>query len=234
MIIAVISPKGGAGKTTLAIGAIVEVATNGDSVLAINCDTITQLLNWNSKRTEQIDDGVNIPEIKTYEASGFGELEPMLIKHADKYDYIFIDTPGTDSGNNRAALLYADLVLLPTGPGGTDVKALSDLFQLVNSAKKVKPNLNAFIVPVNLNTNHRVIKEEIDMFKDVSAKMGVPLFPGYTQHRISHQKCTLHGLGPQEMPNGKDAKLECADIYSGILEIEAALVAAQQEDMKNG
>lgn len=230
MIIAIISPKGGSGKTTLAIAAIVEAAKQGDSVLGINCDNITQLLAWNSKRSEQIDSGVSIPEIKTYEASGFGELEPMLIKYSDKYDYIFVDTPGTDSGNNRAALLYADVVLLPTGPGGTDVKALSDLYQLVNDARKVKPGLNAFIVPVNLNTNHRVIKEELEMFEEISDKMGVPLFPAYTQHRISHQKCTLHGLGPQEMPNGKDAKIECAEIYNGITEIEAALVAAQNED----
>ncbi len=109
-IIAFASPKGGGGKTTLAILLASEFAHGGLSVKVFDADPQGSAMLWQKRSRDAgaMMDGLEVTPIK--DAS---ELGTALQQGIDA-DVVLVDIQGTANETLAVAVGYADLVLIPT------------------------------------------------------------------------------------------------------------------------
>lgn len=109
-IIAFASPKGGGGKTTLAILLASEFAHGGLSVRVLDADPQGSALLWQKRSRDAgaIMDGLEVTPIKDS-----SELGTALQQGIDA-DVVVVDIQGTANETLAVAVGYADLVLIPT------------------------------------------------------------------------------------------------------------------------
>ena len=158
-LIAVVSGKGGTGKTSVCAGVATALAEQGKKVLCIDCDVGLRNLDISLGMTESgalsfldvvegnymIDCAARHPEYLTLAfltapmnvAAHEIELksfEKMLCKARAVFDYIFLDAPaGVDVGFQLAAK-FAERFLVVTGAGPAavrDAARVSDLLELM-------------------------------------------------------------------------------------------------------
>jgi len=126
--IAIISQKGGAGKTTLAIGLASCADQDGKTALIIDADpqaTASQWGDWRESKPPQVIDSTP-PRIA-------GKVEQARELGAD---YTVIDTPPHANNATTSAVDVADLVLIPCRPSGFDLSAIRTTAQHVKLAGK--------------------------------------------------------------------------------------------------
>jgi chromosome partitioning protein len=125
MIVAVLNTKGGVGKTTTALNLAIGRALAGCDVLAVDGDRQGSLVGAFANRRP------NLPPVAVAHYTDGKMLHQQVALATRKYSDIVIDAGGRDSTALRAALLLADLVLIPFQPRSFDVWALDDMAELV-------------------------------------------------------------------------------------------------------
>lgn len=128
--IAIVSQKGGSGKTTVAVHLAVCAELSGKTSAIIDLDPQASALEWRSRRE------AGTPEVIT----ATPEQLPALLKSAkaNGADLAIIDTaPHSDRAAVAAADL-ADLVLIPCRPSAFDVAAIGTTFNLLKVTKALK------------------------------------------------------------------------------------------------
>ncbi len=131
-IVAVLNTKGGVGKTTTALNLVIARALAGREVLAVDGDRQGSLITALSNR-----DGVPLQIPAVHYADGQILRQQVSLVRA-KYQDIVIDAGGRDSTALRAALMLADLVLIPFQPRSFDVWALDDMASLLAEARATR------------------------------------------------------------------------------------------------
>lgn len=142
MIIAVGNTKGGVGKTTLAVQIAIARALAGRDVWLIDGDrqgTATAAIAARAEAGRQ-------PGIACAQYPDGPTLRAQVQQQAGKWDDIIIDVGGRDSTALRAALVLADVLLVPFAPRSYDVWALDDMAGLVDEARSVRDGLKAYAV----------------------------------------------------------------------------------------
>lgn len=124
MIVAVLNTKGGVGKTTAALNLAVGRALQGRDVLAVDGDRQGSLIAALGNR-----DGVSA--LATAHYSDGQVLRQQVTLAKSRYQDIIIDAGGRDNTALRAAMLLADLVLIPFQPRSFDIWALDDMAGLL-------------------------------------------------------------------------------------------------------
>lgn len=66
------------------------------------------------------------------------ELLDALPKLLEKHDWIVVDGPANLSEATRAAILWADLALVPCQPTGVDLASAGDTLRLIRQAQKIR------------------------------------------------------------------------------------------------
>lgn len=125
--IAIISQKGGAGKTTLAVHLAVCAHLAGHSTAIVDLDPQATARKWADKRKAD-------PEV----VGDHAERLPFLIEAAKSNgaDFLVIDTaPNADRASLMAARA-ADLILIPCRPAAFDLDAIEATCDLADLAKK--------------------------------------------------------------------------------------------------
>ncbi|WP_193198316.1 ParA family protein [Nostoc sp. MG11] len=126
--IAIISRKGVAGKTTLAVHLAVAATIDGFSTAIIDLDPQASATGWGDSRTFEA------PTVVSAQAA---RLPKVLEAAANNgADIVFIDTAPHSETAALAAIRAADLILIPCRPAILDLRAISDSIDPVNLAKK--------------------------------------------------------------------------------------------------
>lgn len=125
--IAIISQKGGAGKTTLAIHLAAACVQAGRNTAIIDLDPQASATNWKDRRAS------DVPIVVSAHAS---RLRHELQRIEDNSgEVVFIDTaPHVDAAALEAAKA-ADLVVIPCRPAILDIEALANTLQLVRTTR---------------------------------------------------------------------------------------------------
>jgi len=142
VIIAIGNTKGGVGKTTLAVQIAISRALAGRDVWLIDGDrqgTATAAIAARAEAGRQ-------PGIACAQYPDGPTLRAQVQQQAGKWDDIIIDVGGRDSTALRAALVLADVLLVPFAPRSYDVWALDDMAGLVDEARSVRDGLKAYAV----------------------------------------------------------------------------------------
>lgn len=126
--IAIVSQKGGAGKTTLAVNLAAEAARSSVSLI-IDTDPQATASRWGQWR------GGGDPEVVDCGAPSL--LAGKLAKAAELgADLAVIDTPPHADAMARQAAHLADLLLIPCRPRAFDLAAIEATAELVRSSRK--------------------------------------------------------------------------------------------------
>ena len=126
--IAIISQKGGAGKTTVAIHLAVAAEQRGMKTALFDLDPQGSAASWSDKR------GLPSPAVVSAQAARL----PSLLEQAaaQSADLVIIDSaPNADSAS-LAAARAADLILIPCRPAAFDLNAIGTTLNLASVAGK--------------------------------------------------------------------------------------------------
>lgn len=196
-IIAVISQKGGAGKTTLAINLAGAGLATGLSVLILDTDpqaTASHWSEWRGSDDLEVVDCASPPLLsrKIQQAASLGA------------DLVLIDTPPHADIMAREACKLADLVLIPCRPQAFDLKAVETTAALVQASGKP-----AFVLlmggPQRAPTTYKEARELIEGSDGVDG-MGVTVAPVMLTQRAIYHHSTAQGKTATELePDGKAA-----------------------------
>lgn len=188
--IAILSQKGGAGKTTLAlhIAAAAEVADK--PCVVIDLDPQASAAGW--KDTREAETPVVVPLPHSRLAAGL-----QAAKDGGAVLCI-IDTAPHSEGAAMAAARAADLVLIPCRAGILDLRAIGTTVELVKLARK-----KAFVV---LNALPPRASQILNDAREAVAVHGIEVAPVTLQQRAAYGHALTAGqTAPEYEPGGKAA-----------------------------
>ncbi len=126
--IALVTQKGGSGKSTIASSLAVAALEAGERVFIIDMDPQASLLRWFKERREN--------DIAV-EAVAPGKLNAALTAlEKSGVTLVIIDTAGSDNAASVAAMKAADLCLIPCRPNAFDLWASEATRKLVREMRK--------------------------------------------------------------------------------------------------
>ncbi len=125
MRLALVSTKGGTGKTTSAVSLAMVLHRLGRT-LAVDCDPQGSLMSWSESAT---DEGESLPF--TVVSMPTRDIHVRLADLGTGYEHVVIDTPPGDLGIIRSAILAASIVLVPVSPTGLDLNRIRPTFEVL-------------------------------------------------------------------------------------------------------
>ena len=139
MIISLLNQKGGVGKTTLAVHLSTALALRGRKVLLVDADPQHSSLDWSESRTaDPLFPVIGLPT---------KNLHKEMPAHVRNYDDIVIDGPPRVNELARAAIMAADVVLIPVQPSPYDIWAAKEIVDMLNEARVYKEKQkSAFVI----------------------------------------------------------------------------------------
>jgi chromosome partitioning protein len=210
--IAVISQKGGAGKTTLALHLGVAFSLAGQNTAIIDLDPQASAAKWGDRRRDEL------PVCLSAHAS---RLPQEMRRVADNGgEVLIIDTaPHSDSAALDSARA-ADLVLIPCRPAILDIEAVASTISLVQTTgKPMVVVMNAVGSSVN-ETNEAVA---------AIAEMGVEVAPVRITNRVVFSRSLVTGRTAPEFEPGSKAADEIAQLHTFALERLNAIKPSQSK-----
>jgi len=204
-IIAIISEKGGTGKTTSALGLAVTAARAGETVAVIDLDPQANAANWKDRRED---------ENPAVVSAQIGRL-PQTLNAAKEggATLAILDTPGKNGNLATEAARRADLVLVMTRPHTFDMETLP----AVRDILRIAGDPPAFVLYNNL---HPSAKQVADDFKGLTIEFcGIAPCPVHLCQRAAYGEATAAGkAAPEIEPDGK-AAAELEALYNFAKEI---------------
>lgn len=208
-IVALVGQKGGTGKTTLAISLAAHWADAGLRVLLVDVDPQQSALTWADVAAEA---GAPAPAVVALGVA----LRQQLAPHRSAYDVVVIDCPPAHAERQRAALMVADLALLPTGPDPTEMWAAASSADLIREAQAIRPSLRALVV-----VTRRDRRTSMGAVAHVAAEqLGMPVADTSIARRVTFPEAIAAGHAPTTWASTSDAAREVRRLAR---EIEAVL-----------
>ncbi len=186
MILTFAGQKGGAGKTTAAISTAAEWQARGRRVLLVDADPQGSARTWGEVAAEAKQ------RAPTVVAMGAGLHRPeQLPALARGFDLVVIDCPPRRGEIQRAALMVADLAVLPCAPSGLDVEAFQESADLVVAARRVRPQLQAAVLLTRVAPRISLAASA----REALATVGLPLLVTQLGFRVTYPEALAAGLG---------------------------------------
>ncbi len=138
MICTIGNIKGGVGKTTVAINLSLTLAGQGHDVLFVDADRQRSGTDYFSKRAEMMEP--RDLDLAVIPLDG-KEIFRQIPKLSAKFDYIIIDTAGSDTGSLRAGIVVSDMIVVPVIPQALDIWALEETNDVLEEGRAVNPDL---------------------------------------------------------------------------------------------
>lgn len=197
--VAILSEKGGAGKTTLAVHLATAAQLAGFATAIIDLDPQASAADWADSR-DTPPEAVAIPPAR---------LASVLDKLRDNgCAFVVIDT-GRDSNNaGYTAAQAADLILVPCRVGRFDIRALGRTLDLAKLAGKA-----AHIVFNDLAPRSTKIRAEA---VDALASTGCPVAPVQLSHRAIYRDAPTTGKTAQEVEPDSSAAAEIKAVFAWV------------------
>lgn len=194
---AVITQKGGTGKTTIALHLAVIAQQSGLKTVIVDADPQQSALKWAVIRGEAK------PAVVPCVAADLRRMLPRLAR--DGVDLALVDTSPRASRDTIDIAALADLIILPARPSILDLSAVEDTLRLIGTSRdldKAAIVLNA--VPPQT--------DEGDQAAAILGKLG-PLLPERIGERVGYRKALVAGRGITEFAPSSRAAKEMKALY---------------------
>lgn len=199
-IVALVTKKGGAGKSTLASNLAVAAHLSGQRVFICDLDPLQSLVKW-SRLRKTVDIPVeHIPGAKLPRA-----LDALA---RSGVGLVVIDTPGADAACCADAIEAADFCIVPARPNALDLWASEETVARVKAAGKAYAFLLNQCPPARQGARVARGAESLQ-------ELGALLAPMIST-RVDYQEAVRLGLGVNELrPNGAAAR-EMSQLWAGV------------------
>lgn len=128
MIISVLNPKGGSGKTTLSINLATGLVLKGYKTLLVDADPQGSARDWHAINA------LNPVKLVAMDRPGNFSSLPSL---AQFHDIVLIDGGSKLEQLMAVAIKHADLVLIPIQPSALDMWATTELVDLIQTRQAI-------------------------------------------------------------------------------------------------
>jgi chromosome partitioning protein len=187
--IAIVSRKGGAGKTTIALHLAVALESLGLSVAVLDLDPQASAALWADRRN------TSGPVVVPAQASRL----PILLAQAKEQaaDIVILDTAPHSDGIASDSAAHADAVLIPCRPSTLDLDAIGASVRLAKAAGKPAYVIANAAPPQGMET---------EQMREALEKAGVSVSPVVLHQRKAFSSFLQEGGTAQEMePKGRAA-----------------------------
>jgi chromosome partitioning protein len=187
--LAILSQKGGAGKSTLARGFAVAACFDGRAVAILDMDPQQTCAHWAARRA------LDAPAVLTADPASF---EARWTEARDRRAGLcVIDTPPHVRTAVQQTAQRADGIVIPVQPSPDDLDALPATLAIAEAVGK----------PVVIVVNRAPVRAQAAaMARERIAELGVPVLPHDITDRIAHAYASAAGQTAQEYePSGKAA-----------------------------
>jgi chromosome partitioning protein len=200
MKVAILSQKGGAGKTTLGLNIAIAAEMDGKQTAIIDLDPQSSMAQWGDSRESQT------PTVVTTQAQ---RLLNVLETCADNDgEFIVIDTAPHAEQTALAAARAADVVLIPCRPSIVDLRAIGMTIEICQLAQTP-----CFVVLNQTPCRGTLTKEAEAAIKG----LGVALSPIQIGQRVSYIHAVTQGQGVLEYEPRSKAADEIRALYKFII-----------------
>src|ERR1700759_1210838 len=208
-VIAIISQKGGVGKSTIAVHLAAEAQAQGQRVLLLDLDPQGSAMEWANRR------GDRPPDVSGANPASVGK--EINRARDDGYDLVLIDTaPHADHAALQSARA-ADLVLIPCRPSTFDIAAISATLDLCKLANKQS------VVVINAAP----IRSRVTVEPEAAiAEKGGTVSAVVIRQRVAFQHCMIDGRTAAEFEPGGAAALEITQLLADLKASKHANVKA--------
>lgn len=197
-VLAFVSQKGGAGKSTLAASIAALAASQGISTAVIDLDPQASISAWHGVRAA---DDIELVQCHPPQLA----VTVEKLKKA-KYQLVIIDTAPHNSSAAANAIEVADFTVIPVRPSAFDLAAAQETFSLLGH-KKAKGGAVLNASPPGKSAN-----EQADDFIN---SMGVSVL-GRVGQRVAFQHAVSAGMGPTEYDSNSQAASEVVELWNSI------------------
>lgn len=195
--LAVVSRKGGSGKTTIAGHLAVAAERAGDGPVAlVDTDPQASLADWwNSRRASA----------PLFVQTSFDRLESdcVRLEHAG-VKWLIIDTPPAISEAVETCVNLADMVVIPSRPSPHDIRSVASTVDLVEHLGK------PLMFVINAAVGRAKITGEAISFL---SKHG-PIAPAILGQRVDFAASMIDGRTVMELPGNSRSAEEVCDLWS--------------------
>ncbi len=165
-IVALVSPKGGTGKTSVAVMLAGCLTTRRRRVGLMDLDPRHGVKRW-------VDAGKGLPfPIFQFSANrGAAAFREAIRDAGAEVDLLIIDTPPAMGSANRLALQVADLVLVPAGASALDLEAAREVIEAANDARHGRHGdlPRAIVLPSRQDGRTRLARDFAQRLKELEA-----------------------------------------------------------------
>ena len=197
--VALLSQKGGAGKTTLACSLAVEAERAGRPAVVVDLDPQASAAKWADLRTAET------PVVTSAQAARLTSV--LSAAREGGAHVVFLDTAPHAADAALMAARAADLAIIPCRPSTADLHAISGTIDLTRVAETpTAVVINA--APVN--------NPVVGQARAAIAGYQVEAVPVVVHQRIDHQHAFTTGLAATEWAAGSKAAAELAALAEWI------------------
>ena len=206
MILSILNPKGGSGKTTLSVNLARALLERGRSVLLVDTDPQGSARDWHAAEPDNPVDLIALDR-----ANGIRTVTTF----AAGYDVAVLDGAAKLADLIPAVIRVSDYVLIPVQPSPYDVWAVSELVDLITARRQVtegRPDA-AFVI------NRRIARTRLG--KDVREALeeyGLPIFSAAIGQRQVYPQTAAVGRTVFDEGGNAAARAEIGAVVDELLD----------------
>lgn len=147
LIVAVVSKKGGVGKSTVDVNFAIKLAFDGKKVCIVDLDSEQ----YTAARHLTRRDNARIMPAIAFHATTYDKVEKLISDLSNEFDIIFIETAGEMSKQVRKAISVADLIITYLQPFASEFETIplieEVITNLINEGLSSLEKVPALIIP---------------------------------------------------------------------------------------
>lgn len=181
MILAVLSAKGGTGKSTVSLNLAGTLSSQGKRILLIDADPQGSVARWSKIRKQKYPDVLVHPS----------PVEKKETKKAGKkYDLTIFDSPPTFKRRMRSIMKASDILIIPVSPGVTDFWSTRKLIDIYFEEKVKHPSLEARLLINRIDRRTKIGRE----FRKTLEKLSIPILMTEIPQRVVYPEAWQSGI----------------------------------------
>ena len=215
-VIVMLSPKGGVGKSTLAIVLAGELAKRGLRVGLVDADPNQPLAGW--KAMGHAPDGITV--YVDHDERG-GTIRETVRQASAENDWVIIDTEGTENARVTRAVPAAHMALIPVTNSFVDVREAAKAIKLVREVSEGRATPVHYSL-VQTRTDAAISSREDNAIREMIDKAELPVLDVGLVNRAAFRAMhrlgdTIHGMDDKETPGLPKARENATALLAAVL-----------------